>query len=291
MPSLTGPRRALLVPAPPKSASQTLAALLSHHCDATIQRHKSTKGVGHLLLNVPRLSRREQLLRLSGLQQSSERSVIYGHYPASQHNLKQLKRRYITAAVVMPLRPIGALICSLIHHTRRRNYGPLDHRCPGLIDGIPDLHQRTESNLFNLLGAIYVPQIHLLIRSWLEIATRNNTPLIYAPFQSITTTQAEFLTTIDALLPQDYRSTKRPDSITNEVKINISDTRKITPSEINHTERAAVCSLATELLGCDDLLRPLLPYLLSDLDPGDNTSKTPILWEWNQGFHRHGTHG
>ena len=82
----------------------------------------------------------------------------------------------------MPIRPIGALICSLIHHTRRKNYGPLDQRCPELIDGIPDLHQRTESNLFNLLGAIYVPQIRLLIRSWLEIATRNNIPLIYAPF-------------------------------------------------------------------------------------------------------------
>ena len=90
---------------------------------------------------------------------------------------------------------------------------------------------------------------------------------------------------------QDIDATTGAAPLTNEVKINISDTRKITPSEINHTERAAVCSLATELLGRDDLLRPLLPYLLSDLDPGDNTSKTPILWEWNQGFHRHGTHG
>ena len=122
----------------------------------------------------------------SGFQQQQNRPLIYGHYPASHHNLKQLKRRYSTAAVVIPVRPLGALLCSLIHHTRRKSYGPLDLRCPGMIDGIPDLHERSESDLFYLLGILYLPQIYLLIRSWVETTKAKNIQLIFAPFKSIT---------------------------------------------------------------------------------------------------------
>jgi hypothetical protein len=290
MSSLTGPNRALLIPAPPKCASQTLVALLSHHCDAAVQRHKSTAGFGHLLLDVPRRSRFERLRRLIGLQRQPARQLIYGHYPASENNLKHLQRRYIPAAVVMPIRPIGALICSLIHHTRCKSYGPLDHRCPGLIDGIPGFHQRTETNLFKLLGVTYLPQLHQLIRSWLEIATKNKISLIYVPFQSITNAQHELLTTIDQLLPHDYRSKKQPRTSANDVKINISKTRKIKTSDIGENERTAIYAIAMDLLGCDDRLGPLLPYLLSDLQPFEKESKTPILWEWKQGFRSYEAH-
>lgn len=124
MPSRTGPQPALLVPAPPKCASQTLAALLSHHLDAPGVRHKTNKGFGHLLLDVPLLTQRERWMRAIGLHQPHKRPLIYGHYPASHHNLKQLQRRYSTAAVVMLVRAIGAVLCSLIHHTRREATAP-----------------------------------------------------------------------------------------------------------------------------------------------------------------------
>jgi len=99
-------------------------ALLSNHLDAPVVRHKTTKGFGHLLLNIPELGRRERWMRMIRFHQPHKRLLVYGHYPASHHNLKQLKRRYSTAAVVMPVRPLGALLCSLIHHTRRKSYGP-----------------------------------------------------------------------------------------------------------------------------------------------------------------------
>ena len=282
MPSPKGSQRALLVPAPPKCASQTLAALLSNHLDAPVVRHKTTKGFGHLLLNVPELGRRERWMRRIRFHQPHKRLLVYGHYPASHHNLKQLKRRYSTAAVVMPVRPLGALLCSLIHHTRRKSYGPLDLRCPGLTDGIPNLHQRSESDLFHLLGILYLPQIHLLIRSWIEATKTNNIPLFFVPFEGITRAQSELLAKINSLLPEDYQSALQPDRKNNAVKINMSTTRKIKVNDIGSIQRESVDAIATKLLGCDDSLGDLLPYLLSDLHSPDNKCVAPLTWHFNK---------
>ena len=282
MPSPKGPQRALLVPAPPKCASQTLAALLSDHLDAPVVRHKTTKGYGHLLLDVPELGRRERWMRRIRFHEPHKRLLVYGHYPASHHNLKQLKQRYSPAAVLMPVRPLGALLCSLIHHTRRKSYGPLDLRCPGLTDGIPDLHQRSESDLFHLLGILYLPQIHLLIRSWIEATKTNNIPLFFVPFEGITRAQSELLAKINSLLPEDYQSALQPDRKNNAVKINMSTTRKIKVNDIGSIQRESVDAIATKLLGCDDSLGDLLPYLLSDLHSPDNKCVAPLIWHFNK---------
>ena len=281
MPSPHGPQRALLVPAPPKCASQTLAALLSDHFDAPVVRHKTTKGFGHLLLDVPELGRRERWMRRIRFHQPHKRLLVYGHYPASLHNLKQLKRRYSTAAVVMPVRPLGALLCSLIHHTRRKSYGPLDLRCPGLTDGIPNLHQRSESDLFHLLGILYLPQIHLLIRSWIEATKTNNIPLFFVPFENITEAQSELLAKINSLLPKDYKSAADPKGNNNAVKVNMSTTRKIKIGDIGFNQRESVKAIATKLLGCDDNLGALLPYLLSDLHSPTRDCIAPLTWNFN----------
>ena len=281
MPSPKGPQRALLVPAPPKCASQTLATLLSDHLDAPVVRHKTTKGFGHLLLDVPELGRRERWLRRIRFHQPHKRLLVYGHYPASHHNLKQLKQRYSTAAVVMPVRPLGALLCSLIHHTRRKSYGPLDLRCPGLTDGIPNLHQRSESDLFHLLGILYLPQIHLLIRSWIEATKTNKIPLFFVPFESITGAQSELLSKINSLLPEDYQSAQQPVRTNNAIMVNMSTTRKIKISDIGPDQRQAVEAIATTLLGCDDILGALLPYLLSDLHSPARDCVAPLTWNLN----------
>ena len=281
MASPKGSQRALLVPAPPKCASQTLAALLSNHLAAPVVRHKTTKGFGHLLLNVQELGRRERWLRKIRFHQPHKRLLVYGHYPASHHNLKQLKRRYSTAAVVMPVRPLGALLCSLIHHTRRKSYGPLDLRCPGLTDGIPNLHQRSESDLFHLLGILYLPQIHLLIRSWIEATKTNNTPLFFVPFEGITRAQSDLLAKINPLLPEDYQSPLQPDRTNNAVKVNMSTTRKIKIEDIDFNQRESVEAIATKLFGCDDNLGDLLPYLLSDLQAPAKDYIAPLTWEFN----------
>ena len=281
MPSPKGPQRALLVPAPPKCASQTLAALLSYHLEAPVVRHKTTKGFGHLLLDVPELGRRERWMRRIRFHQPHKRLLVYGHYPASQHNLKQLKRHYSPAAVVMPVRPLGALLCSLIHHTRRKSYGPLDLRCPGLTDGIPNLHQRSESDLFHLLGILYLPQIHLLVRSWIEATRTNKIPLFFVPFEGITGAQSELLAKINSLLPEDYQSPLQPDRTNNAVKVNMSTTRKIKIGDIGFNQRESVEAIATKLFGCDDNLGALLPYLLSDLHSPAKDCVAPLAWNFN----------
>ena len=281
MPSPHGPQRALLVPAPPKCASQTLAALLSDHFDAPVVRHKTTKGFGHLLLDVPELGHRERWMRRIRFHHTHKRLLVYGHYPASHHNLKQLKRRYSTAAVVMPVRPLGALLCSLIHHTRRKSYGPLDLRCPGLTDGIPNLHQRSESDLFHLLGILYLPQIHLLIRSWIEATKTNHIPLFFVPFENITEAQSELLAKINSLLPKDYKSAADPKGENNAVKVNMSTTRKIKIGDIGFNQRESVEAIATKLFGCDNNLGPLLPYLLSDLHSPAQDCVAPLTWQFS----------
>jgi len=282
MPTPRGPQRALLVPAPPKCASQTLAALLSAHLDAPIVRHKTTKGFGHFFLDIPEIGRRERWMRRIRFRQPPKPLLVYGHYPASHDNLKQLKRRYSAAAVVMPVRPLGALLCSLIHHTRRKSYGPLDLRCPGLTDGIPDLHQRSESDLFHLLGILYLPLIHLLMRSWIEATKANNFPLFFVPFESVTGAQSDVLKAMNQRLPQDFRSAVQPIDNASPVMVNMSGSRKVRMSDIGLHERTSVLAIATKLLGCDDNLGPLLPYLLSDLCSPEKDRATPLLWDFSK---------
>lgn len=282
MPSNKDVHRALLLPTPPKCASRTLVALLKNHLEASVVRHKTASGYGHLLLNVPQIKLHERLMRKIGLQQQPKRPLVYGHYPASEHNITQLMRRYKAAAVVIPVRPLGSLICSLIHHTRCNKYGPLDLRSPGLIDGISDLHRRPESDLFYLLGILYIPQIYLLISSWIEAAKESNIPLIFAPFESITEAQSDLLTAIKRLLPDDYKSPEPQQRDIGNVKVNMSTTRKIKICDIEPSQRESICSIATKLLYCDDNLGPLTSYLLSDLQASEQAKKTPLLWNFSQ---------
>ena len=59
---------ALLVPSPPKCASQTLAELLRSTRNTTILKPKSGLGAGHLLLNIPPLTRVDKLRQRLGLE-------------------------------------------------------------------------------------------------------------------------------------------------------------------------------------------------------------------------------
>ena len=212
--------------------------------------------------------------------QPHKRLLVYGHYPASLHNLKQLKRRHSTAAVVMPVRPWGPCCVPDSPHPPQE-LRPLDLRCPGLTDGIPNLHQRSESDLFHLLGILYLPQIHLLIRSWIEATKTNNIPLFFVPFENITEAQSELLAKINSLLPKDYKSAADPKGNNNAVKVNMSTTRKIKIGDIGFNQRESVEAIATKLLGCDDNLGALLPYLLSDLQAPAKDYIAPLTWEFN----------
>ena len=283
MPSNQDLHRALFLPAPPKCASRTLVALLKNHLGASVVRHKIASGHGHLVLNVPETKPHERWISKIGLQKQKKHPLIYGHYPATEHNIAQLNRRYRATSVIIPVRPLGSLLCSLIHHTRCNKYGPLDPRSAGLIDGISDLHQRSESELFHLLGIFYVPQIYLLIRSWIEATKEGNIPLFFVPFESITSAQRELLAMFNSLDPKySLGSTTQPQGDLKDVKVNISTTHKIKIDSINPDQRESVAAIATKLLTCDDSLGELLPYLLSDLSSPEQKSIAPLVWHFNK---------
>jgi len=283
MPSNQDLNRALFLPAPPKCASRTLVALLKDHLGASVVRHKIASGHGHLVLNVPETKLHERWISKIGLQKQKKFPLVYGHYPATEHNIAQLNRRYRAASVVIPVRPLGELICSLIHHTRCNKYGPLDPRSAGLIDGISDFHQRSESELFYLLGIFYLPQIYLLIRSWIEATKEDNIPLFFIPFESITNAQRELMAMFNSLQPKYCLSgTTQPQRDTNDIKANISTTHRVRIDSIKSDQRESVAAIATKLLGCDESLGELLPYLLSDLHTPEQRSVAPLAWHFNK---------
>lgn len=62
----------------------------------------------------------------------------------------------------------------------------------------------------------------------------------------------------------------------------MSTTRKIKISDIGSDQRESVDAIATKLLGCDDRLGTLLPYLLSDLHSSSKDCVTPLAWQFNK---------
>tara|TARA_B000000565_G_scaffold172964_1_gene130938 strand:- start:749 stop:1162 length:414 start_codon:yes stop_codon:yes gene_type:complete len=135
--------------------------------------------------------------------------------------------------------------------------------------------------LFHLLGILYLPQIHLLIRSWIEATKTNKFPLFFVPFESITGAQSDLLAKINSMLPVDYQSAVDPNGKNNAVKVNMSTTRKIKIGDIGFNQRESIEAIATKLFGCDDSLGALLPYLLSDLHSPERDCVTPLAWNFN----------
>jgi len=141
--------------------------------------------------------------------------------------------------------------------------------------------QHEESEYMINTFDLYLPQIHLLIRSWIEATKTNNTPLFFVPFEGITRAQSDLLAKINPLLPEDYQSPLQPDRTNNAVKVNMSTTRIIKIADIDFNQRESVEAIATKLFGCDDNLGDLLPYLLSDLHSPERDCIAPLTWEFN----------
>ena len=277
---------ALLVPSPPKCASQTLAELLRSTCNTTILKPKSGLGAGHLLLNIPPLTRVDKLRQRLGLELPiPNHAIIYGHFPASHHNLKRLARRHRPTAAVIPIRPTGALLCSLIHHIHRSGYGPLDPRCPDLVEGCPQVSGMDLTDLFHLLSALYIPKIHLIIRSWIEAGSKLNLPVLLVPFESTTRLQQELRDWFGAHLPcnqaEGLRHDQRAD--TEVVQVNLSQTKRVLLSAIDPSHTGNALTLLDRFFPTSPEIQPLIDYLRSDLQPDQrDQSDRPLLWRWEQ---------
>ena len=106
--------------------------------------------------------------------------------------------------------------------------------------------------------------------------------MIFVPFESVIMAQSDLLKTINQWLPQEFKSSAAPDENASAVMINMSGTSKIRMPKIGTSERASIKAMATKLLGCDDSLGPLLPYLLSDLCSPEVGSTAPMVWDFSE---------
>ena len=126
---------AVLIPAPPKTASQTLTALVEALMPPDLDRPAMDGGV-HQSLKIDAVRRLERWRFHSGLKRSPQAALVYGHYLPTRLNLKRIARRYQPAVCCIPIRPLGQLVCSLIAHCDRGS-GPIDPKLINRIEAYP----------------------------------------------------------------------------------------------------------------------------------------------------------
>ena len=274
---------AILVPSPPKSASQTLAELVSASSGFPIIKPKSHRGLGHLVIQIPPISKLEKIRRIASPRAGRPSSIIYGHFPASRHNLKQLYQRYSIHSCVMPVRPIGATLCSLINYTRVHK-GPLDPEILELTEGFAGFHRLDISEAFFLFALRYLAPMHTIIEGWARTCIAKDIRLITLPFKSIIDRQPEtnrLLSTMAGLDPERIQAgyPQKP------IKVNLSQGARVGLSDIDESIREEVLRMATAMFRSDTNLEPLrsiFSYLVSDLSRDSDLNQSPdVPLAWN----------
>ena len=144
---------AVLIPAPPKTASQTLTALVEALMPPGLDRPAMDGGV-HQSLKIDAVRRVERWRFHSGLKRPPQAALVYGHYLPTRLNLKRIARRYQPAVCCIPIRPLGQLVCSLIAHCDRGS-GPIDPKLINRIEGLSHFQALNPSERFELLAVRY----------------------------------------------------------------------------------------------------------------------------------------
>ena len=268
---------AVLLPAPPKTASQTLTALVAGLMPSGIDR-PAMEGGHHQGIRVEPVGRLERWRFRSGLQQRPTAGLIYGHYLATPLNLKRIARRYSPEVCCIPVRPLGELICSLISHCER-GHGPVDPKLLNWTEGLAHYRDLNLSDRFELLSTRYLPLIQTLIDGWIHTASAVGIPCLVLPFSSVTQQQQQLAQEISPTLaltlsipvPCPAHSERVSRNRTTTPRVQLND---IHPDALHRVERLA------SLLFCSDAppLQDLYRYLLQDLRPLSEAPETPLLW-------------
>lgn len=140
------------------------------------------------------------------------------------------------------------------------------------------------TNLFHLLSALYIPKIHLIIRSWIETGSKLNLPVLLVPFESTTRRQQKLRDWFGAHLPANQTEglwhDQRADT---EVQVNLSQTKRVRLSAIDLSHTGNALSLLDRFFPTSPEIQPLIDYLRSDLQPDQrDQSNRPLLWRWEQ---------
>ena len=271
---------AVLLPAPPKTASQTLTALILGLMPSGIDR-PAMEGGHHQGLRIQPVGRLERWRFRSGLQQRPTAALIYGHYLATPLNLKRMARRYSPAVCCIPVRPLGELICSLISHCER-GHGPVDPKLLNWTEGLAHFSDLSLSDRFELLSSRYLPLIQSLIDGWIYTASALGIPCMVVPFSSVTRRQQQLAQeiaptlarTLSIPVPCPAQSERVSRNRTTIPRVQLND---INPDALHRVERLA------NLLFCSDVSpqQNLHRYLLHDLRPQSEAPVTPLLWRFS----------
>jgi hypothetical protein len=233
------------------------------------------------VIRVPPIGRLEKIKMIASLGASRSTDIIYGHFPASRYNIKQLRQRYQIRACVIPLRPIGATLCSLINYTRAHK-GPLDPKILGLTEAFGSFHKLSDSEAFFLLALRYLGPIQTIIEGWIYTCASEGIQIAAYPFESTTTRQQELvesLRTMAVTAPETDREGPPP----KEIRENLSKGTKAHLNEIDGATLKAVLQMATAIFSSNtDLqsLHTIRDYLLSDLSQNSprQSHDAPLAW-------------
>ena len=271
---------AVLIPAPPKTASQTLTALVEDLMPSDLDRPAMDGGV-HQSLKIDAVRRVERWRFYSGLKRPPQAALAYGHYLPTRLNLKRIARRYQAAVCCIPIRPLGQLVCSLIAHCDRGS-GPIDPKLINRIEGLSHFQDLNPSERFELLAVRYLPLIQNLIDGWIDRCADRNIPCVVIPFTSITTRQAELQNALISVLPLSQE--QQPKATTASIQRNPTTTTRTNLCDIDPTVRQRIRSLA-ELLFQDERpsIQVLHTYLKQDLSDDSTPMELPLLWTPHQG--------
>jgi hypothetical protein len=271
---------AVLIPAPPKTASQTLTALVGALMPPDLDRPAMDGGV-HQSLKIDAVRRLERWRFHSGLKRPPKAALVYGHYLPTRLNLKRIARRYQPAVCCIPIRPLGQLVCSLIAHCDRGS-GPIDPKLINRIEGLSHFQDLNPSERFELLAVRYLPLIQNLIDGWIDRCAALNIPCLVIPFTSITNRQTELQNALISLLPVSPK--QQPKATTASIRRNPTTTTRTNLNNIDPAVRQRIRRLA-ELLFQDDRpsIQVLHHYLKQDLSDNSTPMDLPLLWTPHQG--------
>ena len=271
---------AVLLPAPPKTASQTLTALILGLMPSGIDR-PAMEGGHHQGLRIEPVGRLERWRFRSGLQQRPTAALIYGHYLATPLNLKRMARRYSPAVCCIPVRPLGELICSLISHCER-GHGPVDPKLLSWTEGVAHFSDLSLSDRFELLASRYLPLIQSLIDGWIHTASALGSPCLVVPFTSVTGRQQQLAqeiaptiaSTLSMPVPLPPQSERVSRNRTTIPRVQLND---INPDALHRVEQLASLLFRRDASPLQELHR----YLLQDLRSQSEALETPLLWRFS----------
>ena len=149
------------------------------------------------------------------------------------------------------------------------------------MEGCPQVSAIDLSELFQLLSTLYIPEIHLIIRSWIEAGSKLNIPVILVPFESTTRRQVKLSDWFGKHLPGNQTDDLKryQQAHTEAIEVNLSQTKHVRLSAIAPAHTANARTLLNRFFPDRPEIQPLIDYISSDLQTNRHSKVSlPLFW-------------